>query len=379
MSHLAAGPLRLAVQMNLGFGHPREQVVQSLVERHCRRRGGAEHVGHHRHRDDRVGVAERIVEHRAQMLLELTGPRPVHGPVPGVVRPHRKFVDQQRAVGRLEELDGEHPHRTQFGGQPQRQLLRGRGRVAGQLWRGRDHLDADAVALHRLDHRPGRALAERRPRHQRREFPAQRHPLLDQHRHTIGQIVARDVAGIGEVARHAHAPAVVTAANRLDHQRCVYLPGERVQAVQVVEPLDAGVARHRGAQGRQLLPHHELVLGVHQGLRRRRHVDAFGDKLFQQLGRDMLVVESEHVSPGRDTAQVVDVGVRPDHHIGRHLRGRLVSGGGQDAQVLTQRDGGLVGHPGQLTTADHGDQRDHYRGAGTRHGHHGVMARHRRV
>ncbi len=55
------------------------------------------HIGHHGHRRDRRGVAERIVEHRAQMLFELAGARAVHGPVAGVVRAHRQLVDQQPA------------------------------------------------------------------------------------------------------------------------------------------------------------------------------------------------------------------------------------------------------------------------------------------
>ena len=78
---------------------------------------------------------------------------------------------------------------------------------------------------------------------------------------------------------------------------------------------DRGVARHRGAQRLQSPPHDQLVLGVHQRLRRRRHVDAFGDQLFQQLGRDVLMVEGQRVGAGGDPAQVVEIGVRADHHV----------------------------------------------------------------
>ena len=83
-----------------------------------------EHVGHHRHRRDGVGVAERIVQHRPQVLFELAGARAVHGPVPGVVRPHGQLVDQQCAAGRLEQLHGQQADHAEFGGHPQRQLLR---------------------------------------------------------------------------------------------------------------------------------------------------------------------------------------------------------------------------------------------------------------
>ena len=81
------------------------------------------HIRHHHDRCDRHGVAERIVQHRAQMLLELTGPGAVHRPVAGVVRAHRQLVDHQRAGGGLEQFDGQHADHPEFDGQPQRQLL----------------------------------------------------------------------------------------------------------------------------------------------------------------------------------------------------------------------------------------------------------------
>ena len=161
-----------------------------------------------------------------------------------------------------------------------------------------------------------------------------------------------------QVAGHPHAAAVVTAPDRLDHDRGVERRASR-EGIELVEAagLDRGVARHRSAQRLQPPPHHQLVLGVHQGLRRRCHVDAFGDQLVQQFGRDVLVVEGQHVGSGRDPAQVFEIGVRADHHVGGDLRGRFVGGGGQHPQRLPQRDRGLVGHPGELTAADHRDQR----------------------
>ena len=69
----------------------------------------------------------------------------------------------------------------------------------------------------------------------------------------------------------------------------------------------------------------------------------------------VLVVERQHVGSGRDAAQVFQIGVRTDHDVGGDLRGRLIGGGGQHPQRLPQGDRGLVGHPGQLTAADHGD------------------------
>ena len=71
----------------------------------------------------------------------------------------------------------------------------------------------------------------------------------------------------------------------------------------------------------------------------------------------MLVVEGQRVGAGRDAAQRIEIGVRADHHIGGDLRRGIVGVGGQHPQRLAQRDRGLVGHPGQLPAADHGDDR----------------------
>ena len=116
---------------------------------------------------------------------------------------------------------------------------------------------------------------------------------------------------------------------------------------------------------------------MHQRLRRRRHVDALGDQLLEQLGRDVLVVEGQRVGAGGDATQIVEVGVRADHHIRAHLRGRVVGVGGQHPQALTQGDRRLMGHPGELAAADHRDERRS--GGGTRHGIYGVMAAERGV
>ena len=229
------------------------------------------------------------------------------------MRPHREFVHYQCAFGGLEQLDREHTDDTEFGGQPKRQLLCRAGHIVGQGRRGRDHQHADAVTLHRLDHRPGRALAERRARHHRRQFASQLHPLLDQHRHTVGQVCAGDLAGVGHVAGHPHAPSVIPSTDRLDHEWRIYPRGEIIQFVEVFEALDTHVAGHRGAQRLQPPAHDELVLGVHQSLRRRRHIDALGDQLLQQFGRHVLVVKRQRVGPGGNLAQGFKVGVRADH------------------------------------------------------------------
>ncbi|GII75467.1 hypothetical protein Sru01_04490 [Sphaerisporangium rufum] len=42
-----------------------------------------------------------------------------------------------------------------------------------------------------------------------------------------------------------------------------------------------------------------------------------------------------------------------DPHVADHPGGALVRGGGQDAQVDAERDGGLLGHPGELAGPHH--------------------------
>ena len=175
---LAAGALLFAVEVHMDIGQPAEQVVNALIHAHRRRRVRAEHVGHHRHRCDRAGEAEWVVQHGPQVLFELTGDRAVHGPVSGVVRPHGQLVDHQCAIEGLEKFDGEHTNDAQLISDPQRQLLGGSSQLIGQPGRGRQHGDADALALNGFHDRPGCALSQWRARHQSREFTAHRHPFL---------------------------------------------------------------------------------------------------------------------------------------------------------------------------------------------------------
>ena len=56
------------------------------------------------------GRAQWQIEHGAQVVLELRRHRPLNGPVPRVVRSGRDLVDQQPAIGRPEQLHGQHDH-----------------------------------------------------------------------------------------------------------------------------------------------------------------------------------------------------------------------------------------------------------------------------
>ena len=108
MPDLAARALLFAVEVHMDVRQPAEQVVDALIHAHRRGCVRAEHVGHHRHRCDRAGHAEWVVQHRPQVLFELTGDRAVHGPVSGVMRAHGQLVDHQCAVKGLEKFDGKH-------------------------------------------------------------------------------------------------------------------------------------------------------------------------------------------------------------------------------------------------------------------------------
>src|SRR5919199_4685895 len=73
VTDLASGPDPLAVQVDPRLRHSGEHVVQPLVQGHRSAVRAAEHVRHHGHRRGRRRVAQRVVEDRAQVLLELRG------------------------------------------------------------------------------------------------------------------------------------------------------------------------------------------------------------------------------------------------------------------------------------------------------------------
>src|SRR5436190_313868 len=88
---LSTGPDGLAVEVHLGgrvAGHDvAVRAVQLLMS-------GAEDIGHDRPGRSGPGVAERQVEYRPQVLLELARDRAVHRPVAAVVGAHGQLVDE---------------------------------------------------------------------------------------------------------------------------------------------------------------------------------------------------------------------------------------------------------------------------------------------
>ena len=87
------------------------------------------------------------------------------------------------------------------------------------------------------------------------------------------------------------------------------------------------------------------------------HRHAVGGERGDMRVRDVLVVEGDGVTTGREGPQHVEIVVVADHHVGRD-EGRPVAGRvGEDPQRLPEGDHGLVRHPRQLTRTDHADHR----------------------
>ena len=131
---LTARPHLLAVDLDPQPAVPGEAVQQrgrQIADR------APEHVGHHRPAFARTRVAQRQIEHRPQVILELRGVRAVDGPVAGVVRPHGQLVDHHRPVAALHQLHRQHADHAEFVGDGQREpldlhrRLRSRGRAPG--------------------------------------------------------------------------------------------------------------------------------------------------------------------------------------------------------------------------------------------------------
>ena len=124
-------------------------------------------------------------------------------------------------------------------GDPEGELLGGRGGRRVQVGRRGEHLDALPVALHRLHDRPRRGLPVRRARHLHRQLAAHRHRLLG-HQRRPGAEQLRDEHRAGPVEQ-PHPAAVVAAADRLEHHGPA---GARGQALDVRGVGDLDVLRH---------------------------------------------------------------------------------------------------------------------------------------
>ena len=218
----------------------------------------------------------------------------------------------------------------------------------GQI-RGRgEHLHADAVALHRLHHRPRRDLPERRPGDQHGQLAAHRHPLLDDQRDPASSSRG-SAGGPSRPRRRARRSRRVTALSTIG-QPC---PSPNARRPRPRRPAPSG---HRHAQlgeprASRACPGRSSSAsapGLHGRRRPRR-----GPRCAR---RDVLVVEGDHVAALRESCAA------RRGRCGRRSRRRRPPGRpassrrrGEHPQRLAERDRGLMGHPGQLPAADHAD------------------------
>src|SRR3954447_27063504 len=200
-----------------------------------------EHVRHGDPGGGHPGLAERQVQHRTQVLLELAGAGPLDGPVTAVVRAHGQLVDQHAGPG-VEHLDGEDAGDPETLGDVEGGPLRGQGVVLADLGGGED-LPAHTVDLHGLDDRVDGSLPVGAARDNYRELAVVVDPLLGQQPAAAGEPVGRLV----RLLHQAHAPAVVPAARGLEHHGPADLVAEAPQRLDSVDqpPPRAGHSERR--------------------------------------------------------------------------------------------------------------------------------------
>jgi hypothetical protein len=78
----------------------------------------------------------------------------------------------------------------------------------------------------------------------------------------------------------------------------------------------------------------------------------------------VLVLEGDHVAAAGEAEDRLDVARMAGHDVRNHLVGTVLGIGGQHAQPQAERDRGGLHHPGQLTGADHADDRGRWADGG---------------
>ena len=223
-------------------------------------RVAAEHVGHHRDRRGQRGEPSGRSRTARRCCSNCEVPAPSMPPVPGVVRPHGQLVDQQ-AARRLEQLDGQHPGDAELFGQAQRELAAprpprpGDGPAPGRSPRGRCRPAARSRPPG--TRRPGRAGSAR----QHRQLPVEVDVLLGEQPADPPGAPSQHRLGLRRRLADPHAPAVVAAADRLEHHRPA-----RPRRTRSRRPRSA-TARPRAGHASPVSrsPHTQLVLGHQRG------------------------------------------------------------------------------------------------------------------
>ena len=219
------------------------------------------------------------------MVLELRRDGAVLGPVTGVVRAlASSLTSTPSSVSKSSTASMPVTSSSRAMRRASASAREARSRV--QPRRRRDHLPADPLPLRGLHDRVGRRLPARAPRDQGGELATERHTLLGEQAYAapLGHL-ERGRA----LRRRTDEPdplAVVPAARRLQDA------GE-AEVGDLLHALHDAPPRQRGADARQRLAHHDLVLRVDQRLRtgadRRTRV---GQRV-QVVGGHVLVVERD--------------------------------------------------------------------------------------
>ena len=88
---------------------------------------------------------------------------------------------------------------------------------------------------------------------------------------------------------------VIATPARLQTHLAINLPPK---SLNISHAFDCHKSRYRCSQGRQMLPHNQFVLRIHQGCGLRLHVHTFGNQGGEMFGGNMLVVEGHDIGAG---------------------------------------------------------------------------------
>ena len=329
-----------------------EMRIRAIEDRAPRRRTVgpqiADQVDHHGAREH-PRIREPQTADRADMLLELRGRTRAPREVPAVVRARCDLVDQQATIGQLEHLDGEHADMAERLGDRQRDvvdlLLRER-RDLRRCPRGVQ----DVLAMHVLRDGKRANLAEHAARDDRGDLAAKRHDLLE---HRIGATQPGPRGRrIRQLVDAELALAVIAGAAVLDDA----LPVEPLEArTQIELARDRCPARLRHAETIEELLLDLTILDRAQHARARPHRRVTLE-LLEDLGRDMLGIERDHVDLLREQHGRFEIVERPDDDAIGDLRGRAARIRIEHDDAIAHRARRERHHPAELAPAEHADR-----------------------
>lgn len=344
MSELASRLPRLAVPVDLQLRF----APQNYRQLSHRVNPPPQDVGHNDMARAHPCRAKRQTRDCTQMVLELAGDCTIDRPVPGVVRAHRQFVDDDRVIPTLHELNGKHPHHAKRLGNVTCHLRELRSQADVEVGGGRDSLDADSVALNRLRDGIRHRLAIDATHYDHGQFACEIDELLGDHCGYFGTTSKGHIALAGLVEL-PDTVAVVAAARGLSDNRP---PLAATPRDQLVSTMYDAPARARKAGGGEHLAHNGLILSVDLGTRRGPKDMPRALKLDHQLRRHMLMVKGDDVNAVSEGAHDVDIVWVPDDSVVDDGDRRRVDRLRKQAQREPESDSSLRHHARQLPATD---------------------------